>query len=201
MNPLQPLLDRRSYGFSKLEHPGPSDDELRNLFDLVMTTPDHGNVKPWRFLVARGDNMQKIADFSTERFKMLNESGELSEADLNYVRDIASIPMLIIAVTDLDTEHHVSLWDQRLCVAAATQNIMNGLHLLGYGGLWYTFLASDEMKPMLGMQPEDQIVGIIAAGTPDPHFVKNIKRQAPNKYCFEWQGIGVAPTPLFKNNM
>ncbi len=42
MNPLEPLLDRRSYSFSKLTYPGPSDEELKQLFDLVMTTPIMG---------------------------------------------------------------------------------------------------------------------------------------------------------------
>jgi len=197
MNPLQPLLNRRSYTVSKLGHPGPSEDELKNLFNLVMTTPDHGNVKPWRFIVARGDNMKKLGELTLELYKRHSENGVASEKAIRAAKDIAAVPMMIMVVTHLDTEHKVSLWDQRLSGGAAAQNIMTGLHLLGYSGLWYTFLAKDEMKPMFGMGPEDQVVGAIAVGTPIAEFVKEIKRQCPERYCFEWEGFGVTPTPLF----
>ncbi|EDM67939.1 nitroreductase family protein [Moritella sp. PE36] len=197
MNPLESLLDRRSYSLSKLGHPAPSEEELRNLFDLVMTTPDHGNVKPWRFIVARGENMQKLGDLTLELYKRQSPDGEVKDKAYRSAREVAAVPMMIMVVTDLDPEHKVSLWDQRLCVGAAAQNIMNGLHLMGYGGLWYTFLANNDVKPMFGMKPDDQVVGAIAVGTPTPHFVKKIKRQSPDRYCFEWQGLGQTPTPLF----
>lgn len=199
MNPLEPLLDRRSYSFSKLTYPGPSDQELKQLFDLVMTTPDHGNIKPWKFVVARGDNMKKAGEMALELYKRQSPDGQVSEDGKRSAEYISNLPMMILVMTNVDPNHKkVTIWDQHLSAAAAAQNIMSGLHLMGYGGLWYTFLANEQVKPLFGMKTDDQIVGAIAVGTPLPEFVKKIKRQSPAKYCFEWQGLGVPPSELFE---
>jgi len=198
MNPLKSLLDRRSYSYSKLTYPGPSDEDLKQLFDLVMTTPDHGNLKPWRFVVARGEEkMNKLAEVTLAMYKRQSTNGELKDEAYRAVEYIKKLPMMLFVMTDVYPDHKVSLWDQYLSAGAATQNIMNGLHLQGYGGLWYTFLANDEVKPLLGLKAEDQVAAAIAIGTPKPEFVKKIKRQSPNDYCFEWQGLGVPPTKFF----
>lgn len=199
MESLAPLLSRRSYCRKKLTYPAPDDHELHRLFELVMTTPDHGNLKPWRFLIVKGDKMQVLADSTLEMYRRQLPNGELTEKARRSCQEIANTPMMIIAVTDLKPEHHVSLWDQWLCGGAAVQNIMTGLHLMGYGGFWYTFLAGDELKPILGMQPEDQVLGAISVGTPKERFVRPVERQSPNKYCFEWQGLAEQPTPYFED--
>jgi nitroreductase len=197
MNPLEPLLNRRSYSRSKLEHPAPSDEQLRQLFDLVMTTPDHGNLKPWRILVARGNKMQELADATLVMYQKQSLTGELKEKAYRSAREIAETPMMIIMISDFKVGHKVSLWDQQLCGGAAAQNLMTGLHLMGFGGFWYTFLVNEELKPLLGMQKADQIIAAISVGTPKARFVRKMKRKAPDKYCYEWLGFNEQPAALF----
>lgn len=200
MNRLESLLSRRSYDRSKLTYPGPSENELHQLFDFVMTTPDHGNIKPWRIIVARGEeSMEKLAALTLDIHKRQSKNGEISENSKRNAVFLAKLPMMIFIFTDVDASHSVSLWDQYLCAGAVTQNIMNGLHLQGYGAFWNTFLASDDIKPLLGMKPEDQIAGAIAVGTPTSRSIKNVKRKSPSPHCFEWQGLGVTPTKLFSD--
>lgn len=199
MKPLESLLNRRSYCRKKLTYPAPNDQELRSLFDLVMTTPDHGNLKPWRFLVVKEENMPKLALATLEMYRQQSPDGKVTEKARRSAKEIADSPMMIIAISNVRPEHHVSLWDQQLCGGAAVQNIMNGLHLMGYGAFWYTFLAGKALKPILGMKPEDQVLGAIAVGTPIERFKRPLKRKAPDDYCFEWHGLGGVHTPLFSD--
>jgi nitroreductase len=49
---LDLLLARRSTG--QLEAPAPGDAELEMIFDAGLRAPDHGHLRPWRFVVIRG---------------------------------------------------------------------------------------------------------------------------------------------------
>ena len=49
---LQSLLSRQSCW--PLISPAPSDDELAMIFDAALRAPDHGRLRPWRFVIVRG---------------------------------------------------------------------------------------------------------------------------------------------------
>src|SRR5208282_124350 len=53
MDALQALLTRRSP--AQLREPAPDGPALQTMLDAAMRAPDHGKLRPWRFLVLRGD--------------------------------------------------------------------------------------------------------------------------------------------------
>jgi nitroreductase len=50
---LDQLLSHRSVGL--LQEPAPTDADLNLIIDAGLRAPDHGRVRPWRFVVIRGD--------------------------------------------------------------------------------------------------------------------------------------------------
>ena len=50
---LEVLLSRQSHW--PLTEPGPASTELDLIFDAALRAPDHGNLRPWRFVTIRGD--------------------------------------------------------------------------------------------------------------------------------------------------
>src|SRR4029077_1375135 len=50
---LEVIQARRSIG--RLTEPAPSDDELRRILEAAAAAPDHGELRPWRFIILRGD--------------------------------------------------------------------------------------------------------------------------------------------------
>ncbi len=101
-------------------------------------------------MVARGENMKKAGEMALELYKRQSSDGQVSEDGKRSAEYISNLPMMILVMTNVDPNHKkVTIWDQQLSAAAAAQNIMNGLHLMGYGGLWYTFLANEQVKPLL----------------------------------------------------
>ena len=48
---LEVIRARRSIG--RLTEPAPSDAELTQIFEAAVAAPDHGELRPWRFIVLR----------------------------------------------------------------------------------------------------------------------------------------------------
>lgn len=55
---LELLLNRRSC--HKLTAPGPSDAELALMLRAALRVPDFGNLRPYRFLAARGEGLDRL---------------------------------------------------------------------------------------------------------------------------------------------
>jgi nitroreductase len=49
---LELLLNRRSVG--QLEEPAPQGSDLDLILDAGLRAPDHGRLRPWRFVLIRG---------------------------------------------------------------------------------------------------------------------------------------------------
>ena len=54
------MSQRRSH--PRVEEPAPSDDLMQDIFAASLRAPDHMHLRPWRFLVIRGDDRQYLAD-------------------------------------------------------------------------------------------------------------------------------------------
>ncbi|MBF3727460.1 nitroreductase family protein, partial [Burkholderia pseudomallei] len=61
---LRELLSRRSRW--PLTEPAPGPRELDAIFDAALRAPDHGNLRPWRFVVIRGAARHAFGDLLVE---------------------------------------------------------------------------------------------------------------------------------------
>ncbi len=61
---LQVLLSRRSVGL--LRDPVPSDEELALILDAGLCAPDHGWLRPWRFVLIRDAARAMLAELLIE---------------------------------------------------------------------------------------------------------------------------------------
>ncbi|NNN19920.1 MAG: nitroreductase, partial [Acidimicrobiaceae bacterium] len=50
---LSAILNRRSV--SRLGEPGPSREQLETIIKAGTSAPDHGHLRPWKFIVFQGD--------------------------------------------------------------------------------------------------------------------------------------------------
>ena len=58
MDAMELLLGRESA--LKLASPGPSQDDLDVMFQSALRAPDHGRLRPWRFVVVPEDKRELI---------------------------------------------------------------------------------------------------------------------------------------------
>jgi len=67
MDALEALLTRRSPG--RLTDPAPDDAALKTMLDAAMRAPDHGRLRPWRFIVLRGEARARLGDLMAEAMR------------------------------------------------------------------------------------------------------------------------------------
>ena len=72
MEALQLLLNRSSQ--PKLTAPAPAEEALENIKQAALRAPDHGNLKPWRFIVCEGKGLKRCSQPFNSRSKGIAQS-------------------------------------------------------------------------------------------------------------------------------
>ena len=182
---LDQLLARRSVG--PLQEPAPHGADLDLILDAGLRAPDHGRLKPWRFVVIRGDAMlaygEKLAEAATVRDPVT--AAALAERYRAWVR---RTPMLI-AVGAVIKPGNIPEIEQLLAAGAAAMNMLNALHMLGYGGMWVTGPNAYDatVNRLLGFEAPSRLVGFLTAGTPAPSTAAVPARPDRAAHVSEWK--------------
>jgi nitroreductase len=152
---------------ARLVEPGVSPEHLARIIEAAGRAPDHGRLKPWRFIVLDEESRETFARAAAEakRLRMPTLSAEQVEAERNKIR---RSPTIIVAGCAVRLEHpKVPQIEQVIAVGAAVQNLILAAHGLGYGSMWKTGAAAYDpgVKAAVGLQAHDHIVAIVHLGT------------------------------------
>ncbi|PKM21624.1 MAG: nitroreductase [Gammaproteobacteria bacterium HGW-Gammaproteobacteria-14] len=151
----------------RLQEPPPDAAQLEQLLKAAVRAPDHGLLRPWRFITVAGEDRQRFGQMVVDA--CIAGQPDLNEAQCEKLR-LAPLraPMVLVVVAEIQVEHKVSEIDQIMACAAAVQNLLLTAHAIGVGAMWRTGAPalSNELKVALGFSPKDEIVGFIYLGTP-----------------------------------
>lgn len=183
---LQGLLNRVSMPL--LEEPAPSHEQLENIFQAALRSPDHGRLNPYRFIVIGGEQRQALGELFVERLLALNP--EADEKACNKARNMPLRAPLLVALVACPRQHaKVPVAEQVCTTACAGQNILHAAFAQGLGAVWRTgWVAEDkEIIRRLGLKEDEQMLGYIYLGTP-----KNPAKSAPaidsSTFVSSWAG-------------
>lgn len=160
---LDGLLSRYSVGPKYLGAPAPTAGQLRDAVAASLRAPDHGKLVPFRFVVVRDAGLEKLAklfvDYGARHGK--------SEEDLAMERTRAmQAPVVIAVVARIHTAHEVPAHEQWIAVGGAIANMLNALHLMGYGAKMLSGLrAADAEITRAFCKDGETLVGWISTGT------------------------------------
>src|SRR5210317_2140447 len=89
------LLSRNSAPV--LIEPAPSGEALQRMFQAAMRAPDHGNLKPWRFITITGDRRSDLGELFAVAAAQRN--GDLTTEQLErFVAQPMRAPLIIVVV-------------------------------------------------------------------------------------------------------
>jgi nitroreductase len=162
---LESLLSRRSIG--QLGEPAPADDEVRQIIEAGLQAPDHGRLRPWRFITIGGDVRAAFAEMLVVALKWRDAAA--TEAMEERIRGrILGVPLIIAIGARIKTEGPIPEIEQLLSAGAAAANMLNAIHALGYGGMWVTGAHTYDrtVNEALGFAWPDRLVGLVYVGTP-----------------------------------
>jgi nitroreductase len=167
---LSAIFSRRSLSPKRLGPPAPSAAEVTLMIAAAATAPDHGRLRPWRFLVVAEADREALADLFAKavRARVADPPSEL----LARERDKATKPPLtIVVVVRLGGAPEVPVEERWVSAGAATQNLLLAVAHLGYAG---TILSGERtrdpvIRAGLDIGDDEAIVGFVAIGTPVEH--------------------------------
>jgi nitroreductase len=149
-----------------LVEPGPTQEQLQEILVAGASAPDHGRMKPWRFVLIQGNARSRFGDLMAQ--SLARREPGITEVRLEAERKKAlRAPTIIGIAAALRDNPTVPEVEQILAVGAAAQNILIASHGLGFGGFWRTgSLAYDpDVKRAFGLSEADSIVGFIYIGS------------------------------------
>jgi nitroreductase len=159
-------IDTRSSA-ARLTEPGPNSEEFDRLFRAAARAPDHGRLKPWRFMVLSGAERESFTNAAAAA--KLSRLPTMTEEQVAAEREkLGRSPSIVVAACVVDrTSTKVPEIEQVIAVGAAVENLVLAAHALGYGVMWKTGAAAydSRVKAVLGLQPNDHIVAILHLGT------------------------------------
>jgi nitroreductase len=135
------------------------------VLEAAVRAPDHGRLRPWRFMLIEGDQRHTFGEMLAA--SALRRIPGLSEGDLQRERGKAMrAPLIIVVACRIVPGTKVPAIEQILAAGAAAQNILLALHTLGYVAAWKTGEAAydTEVKKALGFAVDDHLVGFIYTG-------------------------------------
>lgn len=147
----------------RLVEPAPGPAALEQIMKAALRAPDHGMLRPWRYLIVEGDARNKLGQLFVDAIQP-----EAEGARTKLLNAPLRAPLLIIGIATPRVHPKVPAIEQINSMAAALQNISVAIHALGFGSVWRTGEVAHDprVKAALGLQPSDEIVGYLYVGTP-----------------------------------
>jgi nitroreductase len=167
MDALEAIALRRSTG--RLTDPAPTAEQLSVLLDAAACAPDHGTLRPWRFIVLEGEAKagfgEVLADAYVERSRA--EGNEPVPAKLDKERTkLGRAPMVVVVAVE-PVPGSIPTIEQVSATAAATQNILLAATALGLGSMWRTGdpCYDPKVRAALGLSETALVLGFVYLGT------------------------------------
>lgn len=163
MDALDLLLNRRS--IARLSEPAPEGKALENIIRAGLRAPDHASLTPWRFVIAQGEGLQKLAN-------ILASAAKADNCDQTVIDKASHAPFrapMVITVIAKVTEHDkVPAFEQHLSAGCAVQAMQLAAVAQGFQGFWRSgkWMFHDSVRNAFSVQGKDQIVGFLYLGTP-----------------------------------
>ena len=164
MHKLSFLTEHCSIPAKQLTDPAPSELELKSILQAAMSAPDHGQLRPFRFLIIRGDARQQLS-------QVFEQAARLRGADeatvLKQLQKPLRAPVIIVVIARITHNPAIPDIEQLLSAAVAAQHIQLACRALNYGSIWVTGENSYDLNvyEALGLNVHERVIGFIYTGS------------------------------------
>jgi len=135
MEALDALLNRVSV--PRLVEPAPNAAQREALFAAALRAPDHGQLRPWRFLTVEGAAREQLGELLVEAVQL--QGGEVTQAALDKARAMPlRAPLVVVVVARLQEHFKVPKSEQLLAAGCAAHGILLAAYAQGIGAVWRT---------------------------------------------------------------
>jgi nitroreductase len=176
----------------RLTGPAPPQDAIEAMIAAATAAPDHGHLRPWRFLLIEEAEREGFGELLADSLRRREPDAPPMKLDAERRKALRS-PLIVVIAAAVDETSKIPGIEQVMATSAAAQNFLIAVHALGFGGLWRTGAAAYDLKvkAALGFAPSDVIVGFFYIGTIE---AAGPPREAPPADARRWK-LGRASEP------
>ncbi len=157
------------------------------MFQAASRAPDHGLLRPYRFLTIQGSALDRLGQLYLDASLVKNP--DIEEAQRNRLLNMPlRAPMIVVAIAVIQQHPKVPEIEQVMTAACAAQAVVQAAYAQGVGAMWRSgdLMFDANVQKGLGLNDNEEIVGFIYLGQPMRD------RQAPEMdqslYVAEWTG-------------
>lgn len=187
MDAITAITERVSV--AQLTGPGPSDEQMKVLYQAAFRAPDHGRLRPWRYLTIKGSGLEKLGEVFSHAGAL--KDGSLSQEKLTKLKKMPlRAPVIVVAIAKVQSHEKVPAQEQVLAAGAGVQNLITAAYALGLGAMWRTgeMAYDDYVRQSLGLEADEEIIGFIYLGHVNCRL-KNPPVLAVDDFVTQWNGI------------
>lgn len=161
------LLTTR-FSSPRLAEPAPTGEALELIKRAALKVPDHGGLRPWRFVIVTGrEPLNRLGDVFAEA--AIEDAPAISAEMHERARQLPlRAPMVIVCIAKVSEHPKVPAQEQVQSAACAVMAMQQAAFAQGFGGIWRTgsYAQQDFVKQSLDVGEDDEIVGFLYLGTP-----------------------------------
>ena len=186
MDALDLLLNRVSV--TRLVDPAPTAEQLHVMFRAALRAPDHGQLRPWRFLVIEGQARDRLGELLAEALRLRQPDASEEVLQKPYKMPLRA-PMLVAVIACPVPHPKVPQSEQVLAVGCAAHGLLLAAHAQGLGAVWRTgeFAYDRHVAEGLGLMATEQLLGFIYLGTP-AGGLRTPPALEPEAFVSRWDG-------------
>jgi nitroreductase len=170
--------------------PAPAESVIKQALEAAVAAPDHGRMRPWRFILIEGEARQAFGAVLADALKRRKPDATPPELEREAAKTMRS-PLLIVVAAKLAERPGIPQIEQMLATGAAVQNLALALHAQGYATAWKTGEPAYDpnVKAALGLDAGDAIVAFLYVGTPAPDPAMPPRPRPPaDEFVRHWTG-------------
>jgi len=163
------ISTRRSILPKRLFGPGPNDEQIELILSAAAAAPDHGLIRPWRFIICTSSSRESLADAFAKSL-MARDSSVTSEQISDAKNKAYRAPFLVMGVINvrgLDPE--IPAAERYISAGCAIQNILLMAHSMGFGASPTSgkSMYMDPVRNLFKLSDVEDPLCFISIGTPD----------------------------------
>lgn len=177
------IRQRRSIKPSEFSDQPVLDEVVQRMLEAANWAPTHGRTEPWRFFVFTADARRQLGDHLARFYQeMMDAAAKPSKADKLRMNADRSSHVIVIAMSRQKCGK-IPRIEEVEAVACAVQNLHLMATACGVAGYWSsgTAICNDLMKNHLGLDEEDQVLGIFYVGYPNGDWPEGKRGPAEEK--------------------
>jgi nitroreductase len=181
---LQFLQNRNSA--PRLTEPAPTAAEVAEMLRAALRAPDHGWLRPWRFITIRDERREDFGEVLERCLLRRNPDADTPAREKARQAPLRA-PLLVVVVASLREHPKVPAQEQRLAAGCAAHGLLLAAESLGYAGVWRTGEAAVDPFVMaaLGLEPREEVVAFLYLGTREGS-AKNLPQLDPEDFVSAW---------------